>query len=395
MEVFIGWSGSRSLELAKTLGTWLEKFFKPGLKAHVLGGSHLGDPWWQRLEGILDSTNEGVFCVTREGASSTWMPYEAGRVYGKDGRCVIPYCLGIDPGKIGLPLGLFQATRADEKGTRGLVHSINGQLPKPESPKSLDRRFDRDWPAFCKSLNDLALAGPGLNRLREFEAAIRENSETYPKAEEIVAIIPELGKEQRFVIALCGPAAIGKSTFAGVLRVAIRRSTPYSVSILPTDAYALMTREEKEKHGMHGYEPKSHDLQRLKASVEDLVLHKKSVRTQPYKHEMGKFGGRELVQPAKVLIVEGVYSFDPLQRLRIPARPGSRGIGGYRVYLRAEPWKSKELRFAANITKRNYTVEQAFERMDENYDSYREHIEERYRKHADFPIFVSGYWSYS
>lgn len=398
MNIFIGWSGKYSLEMAgaleKLLGDLFEEF-KEEFRVAFLS-TLPGREWWNELNNMLNSARGGILCLTRQSLASLWLPWEAGRISAKENGFVIPYCLDIDLEKIPFPLVQFQALKADKEGTRILVKNLYKELPATrKSNNDLTRildRFELEWPEFSDKLEEISRSIGGGSQLQLFESAVREWSNNDHKAEEIVGIIPDINPDERFVIGLCGSAAIGKSTFAGRLASAIKKKKEYTVSVLPTDAFAL-SRDDKKKYRLQGYEQDSHDLELLKWSVGELIGGN-PVCIEPYLHETGRFGAPKLVQPASILIVEGVYSFEAMNYHKIEALPG-RKKGGYWVYLDAEPEKAKELKFAADVTSRNKSVEEAFKTLDKNYDSYYRNIRGKYYDLSNYKINVTRYWAYT
>jgi uridine kinase len=348
---------------------------------------------------MLNRAGGGIMCLTRKSLLSTWLPFEAGRISARKKGFVIPYYLDIDPNEINFPLGLFQALEADEDGTRDLVLEIYEALPhKRITVVDFRKRFEDKWPTLLKKLEATSREVArirGGSQLQRFESAVQEGSNNYHKAEEIAEEIAgkkyDINQHERFVIALCGSAAIGKSTFADHLAWILETKKRQTVSILPTDAFSF-PRALKRANGWQGYEPISHKLKELNEAVGKLIAGN-SVICNPYQHETGTRAAPKEVQPAKILIVEGVYSFAPMNDHEIGWRPGDR-VAGCRIYLYAEPGKAQELKFAADVTSRGKSVEEAFKELGQNYASYDKHIKKIYHPQSPWEIEVNQYWAY-
>ena len=201
-------------------------------------------------------------------------------------------------------------------------------------------------------------------------------------AQEILRQLPT--PAHRLLACIAGPGAIGKSTFARLVRKRVRNLSDKKVrvSILPTDAYQL-SRAERLHRNIIGFDPRSHNLQRLLSDVEDL-LSGKSVSVTPYDHKSGDHLAATKVEAADVIILEGVYSFLPtLTSL-------NRGL---KFFIYADRHKAKELKFIADIRTRSYDLQTAFSHSEAEYRAYEDHILPLLRI-ADFVIDVDEYWRY-
>lgn len=186
------------------------------------------------------------------------------------------------------------------------------------------------------------------------------------------------------LVCLCGPGAIGKSTFAELLveRIEKRYSQGGTVDILSTDSY-LLTREQRVHRNIIGYGPDTHRLDRLVEDVQRLA-HGHEITIHPYDHGTGTALQPRNVGPTNIIIVEGVYSLYP------PIAMESKGL---RYYIYADKMHAKELKFVADVTERGYDVQTAFLDADKLYESYESHTLPFLRS-ADYVIMTDKYWQY-
>ncbi len=111
-----------------------------------------------------------------------------------------------------------------------------------------------------------------------------------------------------FVIAVAGSVAVGKSTFARVLR-ALLAQAGRTVELVATDGFLWPTAILEKRNLMQrkGF-PESYDLERMVATLAELKEGKSEIRVPVYSHELydivpGQF--QTLDQP-QVLILEGL-----------------------------------------------------------------------------------------
>jgi type I pantothenate kinase len=111
-----------------------------------------------------------------------------------------------------------------------------------------------------------------------------------------------------FVIAVAGSVAVGKSTFARVLR-ALLAQAGRTVDLVATDGFLWPTAilEKRNLMGRKGF-PESYDLDRMLVFLAELKEGKSELRVPVYSHELydivpGQF--QTIIQP-KILILEGL-----------------------------------------------------------------------------------------
>jgi hypothetical protein len=147
LPVFISWSGERSKSVAVALAEWLPHVLHsvdPWISTEIRSGK----AWFSELRVRLEKSAFGIVCVTAENQSEPWLNFEAGacaKVVSEAQCC--PYLLGFsDASEVKLPLGGFQARRANKKDTLALVCDINEALGDHAVKETvLARVFERFW----------------------------------------------------------------------------------------------------------------------------------------------------------------------------------------------------------------------------------------------------------
>lgn len=113
-----------------------------------------------------------------------------------------------------------------------------------------------------------------------------------------------------FIIGICGPVAVGKSTTARLLQVLLQRSYPeLKVQLMTTDGFLYPNRELKKRRLMDrkGF-PESYNMQLLVDFLSDVTSGQNKVLYPCYSQELsdivpGKYG--QVLHP-DVLIIEGI-----------------------------------------------------------------------------------------
>lgn len=190
-------------------------------------------------------------------------------------------------------------------------------------------------------------------------------------------------RKDKILIAISGAGSIGKSTFSSLLkrRLIEKLSLNKSVEILPTDAY-MINRAERMVKNITGFDVKAHKLKEFERDVRDLMSGK-DIFVAPYDHSTGFHMEERKIHSPDILILEGIHSFHP---------PIDTFIN-YSVFIYANKFHVKELKFLADFQYRGYTAAQAFEHSEREYLDYEEHVFPYY-KQADSVIYVEGYWLY-
>jgi len=125
--VFLAWSGARSRAVALALRTWLPQFIhnvEPWMSELDM---EIGKRWSVSLQVQLRNAKAGIVCLTPENTREPWINFEAG-VLSRNDSCLFTYLYAIEPKDVLGPLAEFQHTKANERGTRQLIRTLNGAL---------------------------------------------------------------------------------------------------------------------------------------------------------------------------------------------------------------------------------------------------------------------------
>jgi hypothetical protein len=168
-EVFISWSGKRSLAVAESLCDFIPRVI-PELKDRlfVSTGIEKGARWSDEIARRLEEADAGILCLTAEGLNSSWLHFEAGALTkgldstrarrGEAGGAssssrIFTYLHGIAPTAFSGPLSQYQWTAANRDDTWRLMHALHHLFATARSEMRLARRrFDERWPELEREL---------------------------------------------------------------------------------------------------------------------------------------------------------------------------------------------------------------------------------------------------
>jgi len=156
MKVFIGWSGSRSQQLAQALRDWMPlvlHYAEPWLSEADISA---GERWAQSMAKELEVSNFGIISVTRENVASPWILFEAGSLAKSlEESRVIPLLLDLEFSEISGPLAQFQAKKADRDGLSEVIQSVNKVAPEPVPEARAGQLFEALWPKLEEQLSSI------------------------------------------------------------------------------------------------------------------------------------------------------------------------------------------------------------------------------------------------
>lgn len=151
MKIFISWSGDASEEVAKALKDWLPNVFQAIQPGDVFLSSTdipVGSQWFLELGKVLDASDFGILCLTRNNVGAPWILYEAGAVAKRfENARVAPLLIGLSKPDPSSPLSHFNTAGSDIGGIRRLANAINDQLGAARlTGNKLDNAVNAFWP---------------------------------------------------------------------------------------------------------------------------------------------------------------------------------------------------------------------------------------------------------
>ena len=177
MNVFIGWLGEASKEIASSLESWLNGMFDGRVSAYTtMDNLAAGSEWFHGLRRAMNDADCGLLCVTEDNVNSPWLSYEAGAL-SQNVELLIPILFEVSPLRVSAPLRMFQSVPFGLDGMKELTYALNRSCgDKGLSSQELERRFQARYPSF--------------------EMAVRENlPESKPQPEDLSVILPLIQEE--------------------------------------------------------------------------------------------------------------------------------------------------------------------------------------------------------
>jgi phosphoribulokinase len=166
-----------------------------------------------------------------------------------------------------------------------------------------------------------------------------------------------------YVLAVSGPAASGKTTFCRGLK---RHLTDMKISAVhvPLDGY-LLDRLTRSKNKFSGYDPQSSDLPRMIDQMKTLIFNGKPIDLPLYDHETGEHKRPCRIEPARVIILDGIMSLQYEMRER---------FSNLNIFFTSDDIVIRGLRLLTDMEERGYSVFQALAHSDQEFLSYNKWI---------------------
>ena len=157
MKIFISWSGNLSHEVALVLRKWIPSVIQ-NLETYVSSEDiDKGARWINDVSKELESSNFGIFCLTKENIKEPWINFEAGALSKVvDDSRVCPFLFGIKRSDIKnrMPLSHFQSTIFKKEDILKLMLSINKTNGSEKlTDERLKNYFEVWWPVLEDNLN--------------------------------------------------------------------------------------------------------------------------------------------------------------------------------------------------------------------------------------------------
>lgn len=196
----------------------------------------------------------------------------------------------------------------------------------------------------------------------------------------------KLNRNKKVIVAICGSGAVGKGTFAKLLRGCIKDAKIKDCSILPTDSY-MWSRERRIIRHKIGFDRSANNLDELDRDVKDLIRGN-AITVTPYDHKTGMHGPPEKIEPSEILIIEGIYSFHPILN-KICSNAET-----LMYYIYAKMPIAKALKFISDVKDRGHSIDLAIEHALPEYNAYATHILP-YARYTNYFLTTDEYWKYT
>ncbi|EJE48768.1 hypothetical protein PMI14_06796 [Acidovorax sp. CF316] len=161
MNVFISWSGTRSQATAEIFKTWIKCVLQATRPWVSTQDIERGARWRSDIEQQLQTTTQGIICLTKANLNAPWILFEAGALAkGLDTARVYTVLVDLTPTDVGGPLAQFNHTTVDKASMEKLVISMNRHLTDPVDTGTLLASFEAHWPTFKSQFDANVLSIP-------------------------------------------------------------------------------------------------------------------------------------------------------------------------------------------------------------------------------------------
>ena len=157
MKVFISWSGTTSLKIAKVFREWLPSVIQ-SIEPYVSSEDiDKGARWSTDIAKELENSSFGILCVTKENIEAPWLSFEAGALSkAMDKSFVIPFLFDIKRIEVQGPILQFQSAIFEKDDIKRMVKTLNKACEKGGIPDDrLQNTFDVWYPQLEKQLKKI------------------------------------------------------------------------------------------------------------------------------------------------------------------------------------------------------------------------------------------------
>ncbi len=186
-----------------------------------------------------------------------------------------------------------------------------------------------------------------------------------------------------YVLAVSGAAALGKTTFCRGL-VDYLAKHKITAAHLPLDGY-LLDRETRIKHKFSGYDPQASDRPRMLDDIKRLIFQGLPIDMPIYNHKTGNYKQPRRIEPAQVIILDGIMSLQYEMRERFP---------NLNIFFTSKDVVIRGLRLLVDMEERGYSVFQALKHSDEDFVYYNKWIKVQ-MEFAHLKIWVGKNYTFS
>lgn len=165
------------------------------------------------------------------------------------------------------------------------------------------------------------------------------------------------------VIAVSGAAASGKTSFCRGM-VDYLSGKKMSAVHVPLDGY-LLDRKSRKSRNLSGYDPQSSDIPAMVDQMQTLLFKGLPIELPMYDHKNGNHRQPHHIEPAQVVILDGIMSFHHDIRERFP---------NLNIFITGDDIVIRGLRLLVDMEERGYSVFQALRHSDEEFAAYNKWI---------------------
>lgn len=180
------------------------------------------------------------------------------------------------------------------------------------------------------------------------------------KAFEIVRrVVEKFDFYTPFVIGITGAGGAGKTTFGTNIMKYYGTETCISIDL---DDY-LISREERGKLGLSGYNPRANKLFEARENIEGLIS-RQPISKSRYNHSTGEILADEIISPKEIIVIEGVTTL----------YTELRDLNQISFFLDALEETQIKSRVKRDVYERGYTLEEALQLYEALKPEYKRFI---------------------
>ncbi|MEX1013644.1 MAG: hypothetical protein WDZ80_00600 [Candidatus Paceibacterota bacterium] len=154
MNIFFSFSGKYSNEYALAFKAYIENVIQ-GVNILISSDLKGGDFWGSEIRQNLKDADYGIAFITRGNQLNTWINFEVGYIFGKEGRKCTGILLDVGPSEIHEPLKSINHKFPEKESLKNLIFEINDLLKSPRNKSVIKNAFEKNWSDFDNKVQQL------------------------------------------------------------------------------------------------------------------------------------------------------------------------------------------------------------------------------------------------
>lgn len=193
MNVFMSWSGGKSLAYAEEIKKLIENCIQSAKVFCSSEDIQNGENWANTLFDALRGAKFGIICLTKENMNSSWINFEAGAIVSKLENKMTAMLIDIGVDEITSPLSLYQASKIEKNSLLQLILAINKTLDTKIDEERIKKSFNHFYNDFSENIAKFVFSeGKQQMEAISFKELLKYSKDIYDIVHRIEEVMPSI-----------------------------------------------------------------------------------------------------------------------------------------------------------------------------------------------------------